>query len=295
MDLYQGMDLYLMYIKVERGLATNTVEAYAGDLRVFHDYAVKNDISETDTVTPRMVVDYLLWLSRKGLSSRTQARRLVALRGMFKFLCGYHHLSRDPTAAVELPRLGRRLPTVLSTDEVERLLAAPDRRTLRGSRDAAMLETLYATGIRVSELVNLGLSDLNLERGYVMVMGKGSKQRLVPIGETALELIEQYLVDVRPSWDRGHPGLFLTQRRRTMTRQGFWKLIKRYALAAEINHPLSPHKLRHSFATHLLDGGADLRAVQEMLGHADISTTQIYTHVSQARIRQMYDAHHPRA
>ncbi len=295
MDLHLGIDLYLMFIKVERGLATNTVEAYAGDLRVFYDYAAERDISETDVVTPRMVVDYLLWLNRKGLSSRTQARRLVALRGMFKFLCGYHHLSRDPTAAVELPRLGRRLPTVLSTDDVERLLAAPDRRTLRGARDAAMLETLYATGIRVSELVNLGLSDLNLERGYVMVMGKGSKQRLVPIGEIAMELIEEYLADVRPTWDRGHPGLFLTARRRTMTRQGFWKLIKRYALAADITHPLSPHKLRHSFATHLLDRGADLRAVQEMLGHADISTTQIYTHVSQARIRQMYDAHHPRA
>ncbi len=295
MDLHRGIDLYLMYIKVERGLAANTVMAYAGDLAVFIDYAVKNDVSDTGEVTPRMVVDYLLWLNGQGLSSRTQARRLVALRGMFKFLCGHHHLDLDPTAAVELPRLGRRLPTVLSVDEVERLLAAPDRRTLRGARDAAMLETLYATGIRVSELVNLGLSDLNLERGYVMVMGKGSKQRLVPIGETAMELIEQYLVDVRPTWDRGHPGLFLTLRRRTMTRQGFWKLIKRYAVRAGITLSLSPHKLRHSFATHLLDRGADLRAVQEMLGHADISTTQIYTHVSQARIRQMYDAHHPRA
>jgi len=284
-----------MYIKVERGLAANTVVAYAGDLAVFIDYAEKNDLSQTGEITPRVVVDYLLWLNGQGLSSRTQSRRLVALRGMFKFLCGHHHLDRDPTAAVELPRLGRRLPTVLTTDDVERLLAAPDRRTLRGLRDAAMLETLYATGIRVSELVNLGLSDLNLERGYVMVMGKGSKQRLVPIGETAMELIEQYLADVRPTWDRGHPGLFLTQRRRTMTRQGFWKLIKRHAVTAGITRGLSPHKLRHSFATHLLDRGADLRAVQEMLGHADISTTQIYTHVSQARIRQMYNDHHPRA
>jgi integrase/recombinase XerD len=295
MDLHRGIDLYLMYIKVERGLAQNTVEAYSGDLRFFLDYAAQQEISEAAGVTPRMVVDYLIWLSHQGLSARTQARRLTALRQMFKFLCGYHHLPKDPTAAVELPRMGRRLPTVLTTDEVERLLAVPDRRTLRGLRDAAMVETLYATGIRVSELVNLGLSDLNLERGYVMVMGKGSKQRLVPLGQHAMELIEEYLEDVRPTWDRGHPGLFLTQRKRTMTRQGFWKLLKRYARLAEITHPLSPHKLRHSFATHLLDHGADLRAVQEMLGHADISTTQIYTHVSQARLRQIYDQHHPRA
>lgn len=295
MDLDRSIDLFLMYIKVERGLAPNTVEAYAGDLRVFLDFALKHDISEVAQVTPRWVVDYLLWLSRQGLSSRTQARRLVALRGLFKLLCGQHHLARDPTAAVELPRMGRRLPTVLSTDEVERLLAVPDRRTQRGLRDAAMVETLYATGVRVSELVHLRLSDINLERGYVMVMGKGSKQRLVPLGETAMELIEEYVADVRPTWDQGHPGLFLTHLCRTMTRQGFWKLIKRYARQANITHPLSPHKLRHSFATHLLDHGADLRAVQEMLGHADISTTQIYTHVSQARIRQMYDQHHPRA
>jgi len=295
MDLDRSIDLFLMYIKVERGLAPNTVAAYAGDLQVFGDYAVKHGVSEVEQVTPRWVVDYLLWLSRQGLSSRTQARRLVALRGLFKYLCGQHHLAQDPTAAVELPRLGRRLPSVLSTDEVERLLAVPDRRTLRGLRDAAMLETLYATGIRVSELVHLRLSDLNLERGYVMVMGKGSKQRLVPLGETAMELIEEYLADVRPTWDQGHPGLFLTYLRRTMTRQGFWKVIKGHARQANISHPISPHKLRHSFATHLLDHGADLRAVQEMLGHADISTTQIYTHVSQARLRKMYDEHHPRA
>ncbi len=295
MDLDHAIDLYLMHIKVERGLAQNTVEAYAGDLRVFWDWALRNDLDQVAEFTPRSVVDYLLWLSRQGLSNRTQARRLVALRGMFKFLCGYHHLPKDPTAAVELPRMGRRLPVVLSFGEVEQLLAVPDRRTLTGLRDAAMLETLYATGIRVSELVNLNLSDLNLERGYLLVTGKGSKQRLVPLGEAAMELIEDYIADVRPTWDRGHPGLFLTARKKTMTRQGFWKLIKKYARTAGITEKLSPHKLRHSFATHLLDHGADLRAVQEMLGHADISTTQIYTHVSQARIRQMYDKHHPRA
>lgn len=295
MDLDRATDLFLMHIKLERGLAVNTVQAYAGDLRVFVDWATGRGLTEPGQITPRLVVDYLLALSRKGLSTRTQARRLVALRGLFKMLCAEHHLPVDPTAAVELPRIGRRLPTVLSAEEVERLLGAPDRRTPRGLRDAAMLETLYATGIRVSELVNLRLSDLNPERGYLMVMGKGSKQRLVPLGEQALELIDAYLTDVRPAWDRGHPGLFLTDRRRTMTRQGFWKLLKRHAAKEGITRPLSPHKLRHSFATHLLDHGADLRAVQEMLGHADISTTQIYTHLSRKHVLEAYRRHHPRA
>ena len=295
MDLTQGIDLYLMHIKVERGLARNTVEAYAGDLRSFLDYCLRHEVVETEGVSSRLVVDFLLWLTGEGLSARSQARRLVAVRMLFKFLCGERHLAKDPTAAVELPRIPQRLPGVLGTEEVERLLAAPDRRTLLGLRDAAMLETLYATGIRVSELVGMRLADLHLERGYVMVFGKGSKQRLVPLGEPAILLIEEYLENVRPVWDRGHPGLFLTQRRRTMTRQGCWKLIKGHARRAGIKVAISPHKLRHSFATHLLDHGADLRAVQEMLGHADISTTQIYTHVSQARLYRMYDAHHPRA
>ncbi len=295
MELHAAVDLYLIHLKVERGLAPNTIEAYAGDLGVLLGWAQQQEISRSEQLSPRQVVDYLLWLSGQGLAARTQARRLVALRGLYRFLCGHHGLSMDPTAGVELPRLGRPLPVVLSGEEVDRLLSAPDRSTPRGLRDAAMLETLYATGVRVSELVGLGMSDLNLERGYLAVMGKGSKQRLVPLGEQAMELVEQYLAEVRPRWARGHPALFLTHLRRPMTRQGFWKLIKRYALGAGIRCGLSPHKIRHSFATHLLDHGADLRAVQKMLGHADISTTQIYTHVSQARLRRAYDEHHPRA
>ena len=295
MELTLGIDLYLMHIKVERGLARNTVEAYASDLRVFLDYCLSRDVTTTQGVSTRLIVDYLLSLAARRMASRSQARRLVSVRGLFKFLCGDRHLSQDPTAAVELPRLPRPLPGVLTTGEVEQLLAAPDRATLRGLRDAAMLETLYATGVRVSELVGLRVSALNLDRGYLTVLGKGSKQRLVPLGETAILLIEEYQSNVRPLWSVGQPELFLTHWRRRMTRQGFWKLIKRYARQVELPHALSPHKLRHSFATHLLDHGADLRAVQEMLGHADISTTQIYTHVSQARLRKLYDAHHPRA
>jgi integrase/recombinase XerD len=218
----------------------------------------------------------------------------VAVRGLFRFLCAERYLAKDPAEAASLPRPVRRLPSVLSQAEVERLLAAPDRERPRGLRDAAMLETLYATGARVTELVTLRHSDVHLERGYVLVTGKGRKQRLVPLGEAAMDLIEVYCQRVRPLWDQGHPALFLTERHRPMTRQGFWKLLKSYARKAGIEVPLSPHKLRHSFATHLLDHGADLRAVQEMLGHADISTTQIYTHVSQARLRRLVEEHHPR-
>lgn len=296
MDLARAIDLFVMHVKVEKALARNTVVAYAGDLARFLDHCLKAGIDRADAVTPRTVVDFLLVLSSEKQAARSQARRLVAVRGLFKFLCRERYLEQDPTATVELPRLSRRLPAYLSIEEVDRLLLAPDRSTPPGLRDAAMLETLYATGLRVSELVGLKLAELNRQRGYARVMGKGSKQRIVPLGEEALITIERYLATVRPLWDRrGHGALFLTHRGLPMTRMGFWKLLRRHAFTAGIHRPISPHKLRHSFATHLLDRGADLRAVQELLGHADISTTQIYTHVSQARLRRMYDAHHPRA
>mgnify|MGYP001244562206 CR=1 FL=1 len=294
MRLDVAIDLFLMHVKVERGLARNTLLAYASDLQVFYEHQSAAGIEEVEEITSRSVVDFLLAQSRHGLSSRSQARRLVAVRGLFRFLCAERHISQDPAQSAMLPRPVRRLPSVLSQSEVERLLAAPDRERPLGLRDAAMLETLYATGARVSELVSLRRSDVHLERGYVLVTGKGRKQRLVPLGEVAIELIEAYCLQVRPLWDRGHVALFLTQRHGPMTRQGFWKLLKGYARKAGIEVPLSPHKLRHSFATHLLDHGADLRAVQEMLGHADISTTQIYTHVSQARLRRLVEEHHPR-
>jgi integrase/recombinase XerD len=203
----------------------------------------------------------------------------------------------DPTEDIDLPRFGRKLPDYLTVDEIDRLLVAPDRRTARGARDAAMIETLYATGLRVSELVKLRLRDVNFGAGYLMTLGKGRKERLVPVGEVALAAIREYVEGVRAldAGPRALDSLFLTHHGRAMTRQGFWKLLGRYAVAAGIRMRISPHKLRHSFATHLVERGADLRAVQAMLGHADIGTTEIYTHVSRTHLRSVYNRFHPRA
>ena len=244
------------------------------------------------------MLDFLVHLNERKLSARSQARRLVALRQLFKFFKGERIIAVDPTEDVDLPRFGRKLPEYLSIEEVDRLLAAPDRRTPRGGRDAAMIETLYATGLRVSELVKLRLRDLNFDAGYLRAMGKGRKERLVPVGEAAMDAVRAvHRDDPRRSSRAGAPldTLFLTHHGRAMTRQGFWKLLGRYATAAGIRKRISPHKLRHSFATHLVERGADLRAVQAMLGHADIGTTEIYTHVSRRHLRSVYDRFHPRA
>jgi integrase/recombinase XerD len=216
---------------------------------------------------------------------------------MFKHLRAERYVPLDPTAEIDLPQLDRRLPTALSLDEVERLLGAPDVKTPRGLRDAAMLETLYATGLRVSELVLLGLADVNLADHFLIAMGKGKKQRVVPLGEAAAARLRSYCAEARPVFDRGRnaPALFLTHRGRPMTRQNFWKLLLGHARKVGIPRAISPHQLRHSFATHLLERGADLRAVQAMLGHADIATTQIYTHMSTSRLREIHRRNHPRA
>jgi integrase/recombinase XerD len=294
-----AIDLYLDHLKLERGLARNTLEAYGHDLVKFRRWAAAAALDDVAAVEPRHVLAYLVALAGDRLAVRSQARNLVALRGLFRHLRAERHIAHDPTAEIELPRLGRPLPEVLTLDEVERLLGAPDARpgNLRGVRDRAMLETLYATGLRVSELVALRLADVNLVDGYLATVGKGRKQRLVPVGDQARERIREYLETARPALDRGRnaAALFLTHRGRAMTRQGFWKLLGGYARAAGIRKRISPHKLRHSFATHLLERGADLRAVQAMLGHADISTTQVYTHLSNSRLRQVYKQHHPRA
>jgi integrase/recombinase XerD len=236
-------------------------------------------------------------LNERKLSARSQARRLVALRQLFKFLKGERIITADPTEDVDLPRFGRKLPDYLTIAEVDNLLAAPDRRTPRGGRDGAMIETLYATGLRVSELCKLRLRDLNFDAGYLMAVGKGRKERLVPVGEVALESIRTYVDTIRATFlgARAADTLFLTHHGRAMTRQGFWKLLGRYAVVAGIRKRISPHKLRHSFATHLVERGADLRSVQAMLGHADIGTTEIYTHVSRRHLRSVYDRFHPRA
>jgi integrase/recombinase XerD len=290
------LDGYLAHLRVERGLAQRSVEAYASDLIRFAVF-VRQDLTKTFAmIDSGDVAAWLVSLSRAGISARAQARKLSALRGFYKFLVAERHVSADPTALVTGPRLPRKLPHVLSFAEVEMLLRAPDPATPRGCRDAAMTQLLYASGLRVSELVGLKLTDIDLDQCVVSALGKGDKRRLVPFGEVARDALQRYLREVRPRWAvRGESvHLFLTERGTGMTRQGFWKLLGRYARSAGINKPISPHKLRHSFATHLLERGADLRAVQTMLGHADIATTQVYTHVTSEHMREAHARFHPR-
>ncbi len=290
------LDGYLAHLRVERGLAQRSVEAYAGDLLRFAVF-VRQDLAKPfAAIDSGDVAAWLVSLSRAGISARAQARKLSALRGFYKFLLAEHHVTADPTALVTGPRLPRKLPQVLTFAEVEQLLAAPDATTPRGCRDVSMLQLLYASGLRVSELVGLKLTDVDLDQSVVSALGKGDKRRMVPFGEVARDALLRYLRDVRQRWAvRGESvHLFLTERGSGMTRQGFWKLLGRYARSAGITKPISPHKLRHSFATHLLERGADLRAVQTMLGHADIATTQVYTHVTAEHLRQSHALFHPR-
>ena len=292
-----GIQQFLDHLRVERELTPATVEAYGRDLAGFAQFAVGRKTSRVDGVRAIDVLDFLVHLNERKLAARSQARRLVALRQLFRFLKNERLIAVDPTEDIDLPRFGRKLPDYLTVDEVDRLLVAPDRRTPRGLRDAAMIEVLYASGLRVSELVKLRLRDLNFDAGYLMATGKGRKERLVPVGEAALQAVRAYVEGARPTFagSRSVDTLFLTHHGRAMTRQGFWKLLGRYARAAGIRKRISPHKLRHSFATHLVERGADLRAVQAMLGHADIGTTEIYTHVSRGHLRAVYDRFHPRA
>lgn len=287
------VDAYLTHLKVERGLARATVEAYAADLAGLVRFLEREGI-ELAEVDAAAISAWLLELSRGGLGARSQARHLSAARGLFKWLLAEREIARDPTELIDAPKLLRKLPAVLTREEVAALLAVPDRSDPRGRRDQAMLYTMYAAGLRVSELVGLRLGDANLESGFVQVLGKGDKRRIVPLGVPAKKRIEAWLAD-RGAWAKpNEPALFVTSRGGPMTRQGFWKLVKRYAAAAGIVKPISPHKLRHSFATHLLLGGADLRAVQTMLGHADIGTTQVYTHVTGDHLGRMHARYHPR-
>jgi len=299
LSLDEGVDAFLDRTKVERGLSRNTVEAYARDLGRLVRFLVDRGHETVDDVTAADLTDHLIELAAARLSARSRARALVAIRGMFRHLVAERWLDADPTALIEAPKLVQRHPGVLGEEAMARLLAIPPE-TPRGIRDQAMLELAYASGLRVSELVGVPLADVNLRAGFVRVTGKGKKTRLVPLGEAARSRIARYVDDVRPGWvrDPAEPALFLTHHGRAMTRQGFWKLLRGYARSAGVRLPggeVSPHKLRHSFATHLLEHGADLRAVQVMLGHADIATTQLYTHVSTARIVEEYRKKHPRS
>ncbi len=293
----QVIQEYLAYLAVERGLAGNSLAAYGRDLRRTAGYLKRAGAGAFPEVNRGLIARLLFWLREEGLAPRTVARHISSLRGLFRYLLAQGYVTEDPTAHLESASPWTRLPGVLSQDEVARLLASPLTGDPTGIRDKAMLEVLYAAGLRVSELVTLRLTDVDLEVGYVRCQGKGSKERVVPLGAEAQRWVRRYLASARPRLAKGRtsPALFLSRLGRPLTRQGFWKLLRAYARAAGIGRRVTPHTLRHSFATHLLERGADLRAVQMMLGHADISTTQIYTHVSRAHLRAIYDRYHPRA
>ena len=286
------LPMYLDYVAVEKGLAKNSLASYRHDLHRFGDWLQEQRL-DLERVERSHLTRYFQALRTTGISARSVARGLAGIRGFFRFLVAERHLQRDPTENLETPKLWSTLPNSLQPSEV----GAPDRSTPGGLRDAAMLELLYATGLRVSELIRVKVEDLVLDAGFLRTIGKGSKERVVPFGDSATKTILAYLEEARSHFDKrgGDPHLFLSNRGRPMSRQSFWMKIVKYARQAGFTGRISPHVLRHSFATHLLENGADLRSVQMMLGHSDISTTQIYTHVSRARLKKMYDQYHPRA
>lgn len=293
------VDSFIHALLVEKGRSENTVAAYRTDLLQFVEFAATRHLLDAARVGESDIVDFMAALARAGISPRSRARKLTALRMFFQFLVGEGKLTGDPTAKVRMPTVAKTLPAVLTYEEVELLLRQPDMDNLRGMRDRAMLEVLYATGLRVSELVNLELRNLDLHQGVIKTSGKGGKERFVPLGEVATEYLEEYLREVRPRMLQGEasPYVFLPgwRGRSQLSRQAFWKIVKKYILTAGIQKDVSPHTLRHSFATHMLEGDADLISLQTILGHADISSTEIYTHVREVRLRTVYKRYHPRA
>lgn len=292
--LEKEINLFLEYLTVEMGLAYNTRESYGRDLRLFAGW-IKKPLTE---VSREDILAYMKMLRQQQYAPTSASRKLAALKAFFRFMTAEGFLEEDPSEVVEAGTRGVVLPKVMSLEEVEQLLAAPDLRQPEGFRDRTMLEVMYATGMRVSELLNLKRASVNLETRYVIAYGKGAKERLIPLGKAAIQFLEKYLREVRPLFvknGREDDSLFLTIRGTGMTRQRFWQIIKEYGVKAGIQKPLTPHILRHSFATHMLDNGADLRTVQELLGHSDISTTQIYTHLTNSRLKTVFDKSHPRA
>jgi integrase/recombinase XerD len=290
------LDNFLHYLIVEKGLSKNTIDAYGHGLNRFLDYLNKKDIREISKVGKFDVRSFLLSLKRQGLSTKTVVRNLVTIRTFFRFLLGEGIVEVNPAEELESPKIAKTLPEILTLREVEQLLEQPDPRTPKGIRDRAMLELLYATGMRVSELTQLPINQINLEGGYVVVFGKGSKERIVPLGSEAMKWVAFYLRTARERLAKGKesPFLFISRSGRGMSRQQFWKNIKSYGRSTGIRKRITPHLLRHSFASHLLERGADLRSVQMMLGHVDISTTQIYTHVTGERLKKIHQRYHPR-
>lgn len=297
MELSAAISSFLTHVRVEKGLSLNTVSAYRRDLLKFDAFLHKRKLA-LETIRRDDLVDFMAHLYRQKLESKSVARHLVTLRNFFRFAQIQGLTTEDPTVSLESPKVRRSLPGYLRLEEIERLVEQADLKTPRGLRDRAMLEVLYSTGLRVSELTSLRLTDMDTKVGSLRCIGKGDKERIVPVGRKALAIVEKYLRDARAKLLGKAPPtnvLFVNQRGRPLTRVGVWKILSTYGRRTGLRMALTPHMLRHSFATHLLERGADLRSVQLMLGHADISTTQIYTHVVEERLKQIYKAHHPRA
>ncbi len=294
--MQQWMEKYLNYLLIERGAAQNTLESYRRDLRRFVLIVQEKGFTDVRQILPETVIAYLVRIKDEGLSANSMNRSLAALRGFYKYLLQEKVVEQTPLANIDLAKVWMRLPDTISKEEMNLILAQPGAQTAAALRDGAMLELLYATGIRVSELVGLTMNSINWQVGFLVVMGKGSKERIVPIGKTAYDCTKIYVEQARSKLMQGKNTdiLFLNRFGGKFTRQGFWKTVVRYAKKAGLQKKVHPHTFRHSFASHLLEGGADLRTVQVMLGHADISTTQIYTHVTRERLREIHQKYHPR-
>ena len=296
-SLDRAVDIFIEYMRVERGASPNTIAAYANDLRSYVEFLARAEITSADAVSQLDVSLFMEELAKAGMKHTTRARRLSAVRRLHKYLLADGLCGQDPTRFAESPRGWKNLPVYLTVEEVDRLFAAPDLNTAEGLRDRTMLETLYATGVRVSELVGLNVSSIEFGLGYIRVVGKGNKERVVPVGASALGWIDRYVKEARTdllSDPRVTEALFVSRRNKRLTRQAIWERIKHYTRSSGIDKALSPHKLRHSFATHMLSGGADLRTVQILLGHEDITTTEIYTHVDRGHLQNAISRYHPR-
>ncbi|MDM5350897.1 site-specific tyrosine recombinase XerD [Lysinibacillus sphaericus] len=298
-EFQYAVEDYIHFIQVERQLSVNTLASYRRDLESYVNFLQNAEgMANFNHIERTTILRHLEQLRVQGKTSRTIARHISSIRSFHQFLLREKRAESDPTVHLEMPTIEQKLPNILSIEEIEALLTAPNRSKPQGIRDLAMLELLYGSGMRISELIALDLADIHLTMGFVRVFGKGGKERIIPLGKSALSAISTYLNNARGQLQGKYPktdAFFINQRGKRLTRQGCWKLMKEHALKAGIQHELTPHTLRHSFATHLVENGADLRAVQEMLGHADISTTQIYTHISKTRLSEVYKQFHPRA
>ncbi len=295
--MQKQLNEYTNYLAVEKGLSKNTLESYRRDLNKFSSFLNEKEIASPEAVDSEVINLFLAELKYNNCAASTISRTIASIRSFFNFLMAEGFLDNNPALELESPKIEKKLPRVLTTDEIDCLLGQPRPGDQKGLRDKAMLELLYASGIRVSELIDLNLGDFDPRVGYLRCKGKGQKERIVPIGSVAINYVNEYMNNTRAKLckNNGETALFVNQHGNRMTRQGFWKILKKYALKSKINGEITPHTIRHSFATHLLENGADLRSVQEMLGHSDIATTQVYTQITRKKIREVYDKTHPRA